>query len=151
MKKVATLLLLLTLVLATAACGGDPRTPLTANAFVSKMEDAGFLVVDAADQFEEGLVEAVHLAVGENFQIEFYVVPTVDQAKRAFEENKSDFEALSGGGVTKSVSAKNYSYYTKTTSDAYYVVSRTDNTFIYVAAEAEYKKEISDIIENLGY
>ncbi|HOC06944.1 MAG: hypothetical protein ACOX21_00600 [Bacillota bacterium] len=149
MKKIAVLLLLVTLVLATAACGGS-RTPLTAPQFVSKMEAAGFIVVDAADQFPEGVVEAVYLAVGENYQIEFYVVPSVDQAKRAFEENKSDFEALSGG-ATKYASVNNYSYYTKTTSDGYYVVSRTDNTFIYVSADAQYKKEISGIIEDLGY
>lgn len=74
-----------------------------------------------------------------------------DQAKSAFEENKSGFEAISGGGTPKTVSVKNYSYYTKTTSEGYYVVSRTDNTFIYVAAEAEYKKEISEIIAGLEY
>ena len=31
------------------------------------------------------------------------------------------------------------------------MVSRTDNTFIYVSADAQYKKEISGIIEDLGY
>ncbi|MDD2282928.1 MAG: hypothetical protein PHD92_06010 [Eubacteriales bacterium] len=29
--------------------------------------------------------------------------------------------------------------------------SRTDNTFIYVVADAEYKKELSHIISDLGY
>jgi hypothetical protein len=151
MKRATTLLLLLTLVLAAAACGGDPRTPLTANEFVSKMEAAGFELVDAVNQFDEGDVEAVFLAVGENYQIEFYIVPSVDQAKSAFEENKSGFESISGTGTNKSVSVKNYSSYSKTTSDGYYVVSRTDNTFIYVSAGAEFKKEISEIITDLGY
>ncbi|MGI6366377.1 MAG: hypothetical protein ACOX2G_11775 [Bacillota bacterium] len=151
MKKLITLLLL-ALVLTTVGCGFKDRTPLTAGQFADKMEAAGFQIVDATNQFEAGVVEAVYLAVGENYQIEFYVVPTVDQAQRAFEQNKADFEAAKGSTSTnKSAEVKNYSYYAQTSAGTYSVVSRTDNTFIYVVADDEYKKEISEILSDLGY
>lgn len=151
MKKVATLFLIF-LILTSAACGLKPRTPLAAYEFVTKMEAAGFEIKDAADQFEEGEVEAAYLAVGDNYQIEFYVVPSVDQAMAAFGANKARFEAVKDSASSiKSVEGKNFSYYTLTYTDIYYVVSRTDNTFIYVVADAEYKKEISKIISDLGY
>jgi hypothetical protein len=151
LKKVI-FLFLLALVLTSAGCGFKNRTPLTADEFVTKMEAEGFTLVDATDQFEPGIVEAVQLAVGEDYQIEFYVVPTVEQAQRAFEQNKADFEAAQGSSSShKSVEVKNYSYYSQTSAGLYAVVSRTDNTFIYVVADAEYKKEINEILSDLGY
>jgi len=150
MRKLACLGLII-LIFVLAACG-QSRTALTANEFVAKMEAAGFDIVDAKDQFEEGVVEAVFIALNDNYQIEFYVVPSVSQAESAFEQNKSNFEAASGGSSShKYVSMKNYSYFFQTASDTYYAVSRIDNTFIYVMADAAYKKEIGDIISDLGY
>lgn len=151
MKKALTLLLLI-LVLTSTACNLKSRIPITAQEFVAKMEAAGFDLVDATNQFEAGKVDAVYIAVGENYQVEFYVVPSVDQAKGAFATNKSNFEEeVTGSSSNKTIEVKNYSSFTQTASDTYYVVSRTDNTFIYVVADADYKKEISELISDLGY
>lgn len=151
MKK-GIALFLLALVLTIFGCGARDRSPLTADEFATRMEAEGFQIYDATDQFEAGVVEAVYLAVGENYQIEFFVVPTVDQARRAFEENKANFEDAKGSTSShKTVEVGNYSYYAQTSAGTYSVVSRTDNTFIYVVADAEYKKEIGKIISDLGY
>ena len=151
MRKTVFILMLF-LVLFTSACGAKARTPITAEEFVRKMETAGFTLVDATDQFEEGQVESVHIAVGENYQVEFYIVPSVEQAKRAFAENKGDMEAAKGSASSnKTVQLANYSSFSQTSDGIYSLVSRTDNTFIYVNTESEYKKEISDIIKDLGY
>jgi len=153
MKKLACLCaVILILSITITACGFKDRTALTAEQFVAKMEAEGLEIVDAADQFEEGAVDAVYLAVGENYQIEFYVVPSVDQAVSAFNSNRADFEAAkSGASSHKSAEMKNYGYYFQTTSENYSVISRTDNTFIYVVADAAYKDEISGLISELGY
>lgn len=66
MIKVLALLLIF-LVLTSTACGLKSRTPLAAEEFVTKMEAAGFTLVDATDQFEAGKVEAVYIALGENY------------------------------------------------------------------------------------
>lgn len=151
MRK-AALFLMLFLIFFTAGCGVKPRTPVTAKEFVDKLEAAGFTLVDAVDQFDEGLVEAAYIAIGENYQIEFFIVPTVEQAQRAFAENQATFEAAKGNSTTnKSAKAENFSYYCQTSNGKYSVVSRTDNTFIYVDADSEYKQEINDIIKDLGY
>ena len=116
------------------------------------MEAAGFTLVDAADQFEEGRVESVHIAVGENYQVEFYIVPSVEQAKRTFAEKKASIEAAKGSASSnKSFQVANYSSFSQTSDGIFSLVSRTDNTFIYFNAGSEYKKEISDIIKDLGY
>lgn len=150
MKKLLCLCLVI-LSLTMTACM-QSRTPLTAEKFADKMEAAGYEIVDATGQFADGVVEVVYLAMTDGYQIEFYVVPSIDQAKNAYSTNKADFEALKSGSYSeKSVSVNNYSYYKLTSAGGYYVISQIDNTFIYIDADAEYKAEINEILEQLGY
>lgn len=152
MKKIILCTSCLLLLILMAGCSLKPRTPLTAQEFTDKMEDAGYTVTDATDQYEAGVVDEVRIAVKDEIQIEFYVVPTVEQAEDAYDANVSDFEALDASGASsKTVDISNYSYYRKLTDDSYYIVSRTDNTFIYVEAAAADKDEILKLITDLGY
>jgi hypothetical protein len=142
------------LVLTLSSCGiFTPRTALTADEFKSKMEDAGYIVTDAKDIFDAGMVDDVLLADKDgDYQIEFYIVPTVDQAKAAFDENKTGFEDVDESKIsTLSGSGSNYAYYRKSTADGYYVVSRIENTFIYVDASSGFNDEIKSILKDLGY
>jgi len=128
------------------------RTAITGDEFVQKMESAGYEIVNVTGQFEDGLVEVAYIAIKGNYQIEFFVVPTIDQAKAAYNSNKTDFEALGGGSAsTKSVAINNYSYFTLTTSQGYHHVSRIDNTFIYVSTDKAHRDEIREILSDLGY
>ena len=152
MKKLILCASCVVLLILMAGCSLKPRTPLTAQEFTDKMEDAGYTVTDATDQYEAGLVDAVRIAVKDNIQIEFYIVPTVGQAEEAYAANVADFDALSAAGASsKTVDISNYSYYRKLTDNSYYIVSRTDNTFIYVEAAAADKDEILKQITDLGY
>jgi hypothetical protein len=119
-----------------------------------QMKDLEYTMTDATNQFKEGLVDSVQLAKNDKYQIEFYVVPSIEQAKNAYQENKTNIEkAEKAASVTshKSVSVKNYSYYKATTGDLYYVISRVDNTFIYAVIPVKYKNEAADTIAELGY
>ncbi len=151
MKLKALLLYALVIALFLTACGS--KTALTNNQFIEKMESAGYQTVDAANQFGEGEVEAVSLAIKEGkYQIEFYVLPSNDQAVSAFNGNKSDFEQMKGNGASSGeLSGSNYNYYGLSTDEGYYVVSRVDNTMIFINTSAQYKDEIKEILKEIGY
>ena len=73
-KKILIPALILICSLCLAACG-KAWIPATAEDFSSRMEEDGYDIVDATDQFAQGDVESVTLAVGEDYQMEFYVLP----------------------------------------------------------------------------
>ena len=149
-KRILGVLLVVSMVL--VLCGCSKKEAITADDFKSKMEDLGYKITDATGQFKGQTVDSVQLALKDDYQIEFYVLPSVEQAQSAYTQNKSNIENVKASVSTnKSLEIKNFSYYTRTTDSIYYVVSRVDNTFIYVAAKVEYKDEISDIISKFGY
>lgn len=151
MKKTACLFLVFLLLLGLTACG-ESKKPINAEDFISRMEGKGFQIVDATDQFEAGATKSVTIALNDNYQIEFYVLPSTDQATAAFNTNKSSFETMEGNGsshVSKNIGS--YSYYSLTTSEGYYVTARIENTFLYATVAAEYKSEVGGIIKELGY
>lgn len=144
---------LFAILLVLAACNlAEPKEPITADKFISVMEENGFTVQDAADQFEEGVVEAVHIANNGNYQIEFYIVPSVEQAQSAFAQNIEAFKSMDSGVSSNStVQLANYSFFEQSSKTSFQCVSRIDNTFVYLNIPAEYKKEAKDIIQELGY
>lgn len=116
------------------------------------MEEAGYEIFDALDQFPEGSVDSILIASSPDYQIEFYVVPTVEQAQATFKENKESFELEKGAVSTdSSVSLSNYSVYKQTSNGQYYVISRVENTFIYAVTPDENKKAVNDLLDTLGY
>jgi hypothetical protein len=151
MKLKVVILYVLAAALFLTACGS--KTALTNEQFIEKMESAGYLIADATNQFAEGNVETVTLAMKDGvYQIEFYVLPSDDRAVAAFNASKNDFEQMKGSGSsTGEVNIGNHNYYGLSTGEGYYVVSRIDNTMIYINASAEYKDEIKDILKELGY
>ena len=152
-KKILSVLLVVSMVMVLCSCS-KKREAVTANDFKSSMEELNYKVIDATSQFKAGLVDSVQLAEKDKYQIEFYVVPSIEQAKNAYEQNKSKIEKAeksSSVASHKSVAVKNYSYYKVTTGDSYYVTSRVDNTFIYAIIPIKYKNDATDIISKLGY
>lgn len=147
----ASLIAAVVLVVCCAACSMT-KTAMTASDFGSRAKEAGFELVDAAQQFEEGTVESVTLAVKTEYQMEFYVLPSEDQTKSAFAANQAKFESAKGSAAsTKSVSMGNYSYYYQTTQESFYLVSRVDDTMLYCVADAQYKDAILDLVKKWGY
>ncbi len=151
MKQRILIVYVLAAVLLLTACGS--KTALTNDQFIEKMEAAGYQIQDAIDQFGEDVLESATLAMmDDKYQIEFYVLPTSDQAAAAFSNNKSNFQLLEDAAKnTSSLNTNTYNYYALTTNEGYYVVSRIDNTLLYVQTSAEYKDEIKKIIKELGY
>lgn len=155
LKKFTAGALIVLILFSAASCSlFKEKESITAEDFREAMEDEGLTVEDGTDQFKDvEEVEKCLLAYTEDYQIEFYVLETEDQARSGYNRNKSDFETSFGGtGSTKSqVSIANYSKFAMTTSDGYYVLSQIDNTMIFLQVDKEYKEEVNELLETIGY
>ena len=131
------------------------KTSITATSFKNHMEDKGYILTDANSQFEEyDYIKQVYIAVSNDygFQIEFYELTDDSYAMNFYNNNKSIFESSKGSDATQTkVGLKNYSKYTLSSNEKYSVVSRIDNTVIYVNVDENYKDTVKDILDELGY
>ena len=131
------------------------KTSITASSFYTTMSQKGYSVQDATSQISDyDYVQQVYIAVSNDYsyQIEFYELSDDSYATRFYNNNKSIFESSKGNASAEtSVSLKNYSKYTLASSGKYSVVSRIDNTVIYVNVDAEYKDTVKAVLDELGY
>ena len=96
----------------------------------------------------------VYIAISSDstYQIEFYELSDSDYASSFFNNNKKTFEdSKSSGSAETSVSAGNNAKYTLTTNGKFKVVSRIDNTVIYLNVDDDYKSSVKDVLKDLGY
>ena len=88
----------------------------------------------------------------DNYQIEFYVLESVDTAKTFFSENKTRFSKEVGKNKIETKSKKgNSEKYTVTSLGQYRLVSRIENTVIYLDTRESNKKKVDEILKELGY
>lgn len=128
------------------------KEAIDGEAFIEFMEDEGLDVNDITDEYaEDDGVEVAILAYNDDYQIEFYIVETVDQAKNAFNNNKNYFEEKGSSSSYTEVNFGNYSKYTQKSNGKYFVVSRIENTFIYLETDDKYQDEIKDFLDELDY
>lgn len=149
-RKILLIFSLFSILLTLTGCGD--KTATSTSDFTSTMEGKDFTVQDATDQFEKDVVEEVTIALNENYQIEFYNTPDESKAISAFNHNKGTFESASSSGkVETNVSIGNHSKYTLKSGGQYMVISRIDDTFIYLNVDEKYESEIDDILDDLDY
>ncbi|MGN1134490.1 MAG: hypothetical protein ACI4RN_08585 [Oscillospiraceae bacterium] len=156
MKKIKALtsaLVCMIIMFTITGCG--KKTALSAEDFKSKTEAKGYTVQDATNQFADyDYIKKVYIALDkdQNYQIEFYEIDNADNASQFFKNNKSIFEeSKSSASAETSVSVSNNAKYTLTTDGQYKVISRIDNTAVYVNADEEYKSDIKDLLDDLDY
>ena len=134
-------------------CGN--KTAITAEDFKTKMEGKGYSVTDATSQFSEvDYIEKAYVALSsdQSYQIEFYQISDNDKAAGFYNNNKQIFEESKGNtNVESSVSIGNHSKYTLETDGMYKIVSRIDNTVVYLNVESENKSDVQDILKELDY
>ena len=110
---------------------------------------------DCTDKFEGyDFIEQVYVAIddGGSYQIEFYDLSDNDQAKEFFSNNVQIFkENRSNMNTNTSVSLGNYEKYTQTDTDQFSMISRIDDTVIYVVEEKADKEAVEAVVKELGY
>lgn len=155
MKKFGKFLAGICGVLCLAAAVGctAKKEPVTAAEFSRHMEQEGYAILDATEQFD-GQVLSATLAIEQSgaYQIEFFEVETEQQAKIAFEQNKAAFESEKGAAASRyENNGLNFSVYAQTSNGKYSYVCRVEQTFVYASVPEQYKDVVKSAIKGLGY
>ena len=132
------------------------KQSISANEFKKMMEEKDFEIFDAKEsQFKDyDYVKRAYVALEEDYdyKIEFYKLAEEDNAISFYKTNKEIFEnSKDSVSAEKSISLGNNSKYTLKTKDKYKVVSRIENTVIYVDVDAKYEDEVKEILKEIGY
>lgn len=128
------------------------KEAITSKEFIQIMEDNDFEIADVTEQFEDADIEVKkgYVALGDDYQIEFYTFDDEDEAKMFFKVNKAKFETDSASSEV-SLNGKNYSVYSVTSNGKYKFVERIDKTVIYLNVDKEHKDDVKDLVKELGY
>lgn len=131
------------------------KTPISAEEFYNFMQQKGYSLTDANSQFEDyDYIKKVYIAANSDYkyQIEFYEFTDDFYATSFYNNNKSIFESTKENtSAETSISLKNYSKYTLLSNDKYMVVSKINNTALYINVDDEYKDIGKSILDELGY
>lgn len=134
-------------------CGN--KTAATNETFQNTLTEMGYQVQDIKEQYSQyEHITSAYLAVDDtnSYQIEFYETVDEESAKGMFNTNKSNFEESDSiAKVNTSVSAGNHSKYILMANGEYVVISRIANTMIFAHTSEEYKDEVSEVLDSLGY
>lgn len=155
LKRIIKGVLLFTFIILLTGCFS--KKALSSDDFKTKMEEKGFTVQDATYQLSSySYINKVYLAISSNstYQIEFYDLATEDDAINFFNNNKSLFEkskSNDSGDSETNLNLKNYTKYVLISGGRYKVVSRINNTVIYLNVEETNKDEVKQILKDLGY
>lgn len=151
MKKIKYLVFLI-LVPLLAACSMK-KEAIDEDQFIKIMKSEGFEVVNIEHQFEQyGYYEEVLVATNENYRIDFYELEDESYAKKLYNKNKQTIESgIEGKYVNTDSDLINNSKYTLTNKGIYTVISRVDDTIIYLSVSSDYKNEVQEILKKLGY
>lgn len=153
-KAISLFLIFFTIALIFTGCGNN-RSAISSEQFCSIVESNGFTVADSKEQFAEFdyiLNSYVALSGDNAFKIEFYNTVDEESARNIFEGNKADTEKLkTNGAVTTSKQINNYGKYRQSCDGQYWVLAYIDNTFLYAHTDKQYKDNVDEIFEMLGY
>ena len=117
------------------------------------MTNEGFVVVNVKDQFAQyNYIEDAYVATNNNYQIEFYELEEDNYAVDFYETNKKVFEETkSTTSIYINEDLPESNKYTLTTDKEYKVISRIEDTVVYLNIDKKYKDEANNILKKLGY
>ena len=135
--------------LCRCACGGK-KEALNEKDITEKLNEQDFMVSDFTSQMEDDSMKSVLIANNGNYQIEYYEFESEKRAKKAFNDNVDMFETINDKkGTTKS--DETYDKYIQELSDTYNSLTRVGKTLIYASVNIEYKKDLNNLLKDLGY
>ena len=160
MKRILLIVMIIGLIftiggVATYSILNKEKESITSEEFKSIMESKGYKIVEITSQYAQyGYIEKAYIATTNDrkYQIEFYTLSNDESAIYFYNTNKTIFEN-SKQGVTSETNAelKNYSKYTLNNNGKYNVISRINNTAIYINEDEQYKDIIKDLLKEIGY
>jgi len=155
MKRIIVAMLVAVLLLSLSACRS--REAISAEEFSALMTEAGFTVENAIEMFDE--VESgiayffIAIAGSEEFVIEFLQYETAAEARAVYGELMRILEEQIGNAATTEVNMPTFSRHTRrsTAQGRFGVVSRIENTVVFVHTDIENRDEVNAALDILGY
>lgn len=154
MKRQNIILGLLCAVVLFIMSGCGKKNSITASEFKNMSENIGYTVYDVTNQYSQyDYFDSATIAKSSSeYQVEFYVLTDDSSANGMFNTNKTKFENYKeGSSLSSSASVSNYSTYSLTSGGYYMYLSRIDNTLLYLRVEDEYKNQVKNFVDKLGY
>ena len=148
MKKYIKIVIVLLVVLILTGCGAK-KTALNQKQITDKLYKLEFFVDDNTKLMEDSTMRTALSAYNSKYQIEYYIFKDEKRAKEAFQDNKKYFD--NNGKKGKEKTKENYSKYVQELSDTYNVLTRVDNTLLYISSNIEYKSDIKKVLKELNY
>lgn len=151
-KKIIVGILCVLFLFVLTGCG--KKNAITADDFKSLAKKNNYTVYDISNQYTRypHIKSAIVARSSLNYQVEFYVLINDEYASSMFDSNKSIFENSKGNSSTySSTSVGNYSTYSLTSNGYYMYLSRIDNTLLYLKVNDIYKKNVKNLVDDLGY
>jgi hypothetical protein len=152
MKKILGLVLVMvTLLLVLSACGS--QEPIDAARFRAVMEEAGYEVIDVTNAEDltalRDDVYYVLLAVGDDYQFEFYEFIDTREAVQMYNILESLIESWRGGSASdRSVNMPSHSMFELTSAGIFSRVDRVGNSIIFVTTDVEHRDAIREVMNN---
>lgn len=126
------------------------KDSITADKFVSVMEDNGFEVTESKSRFLGIRLDKGYIAKKDEYQIEFYTFKDLDSAKEFFRLNKAKYDTDSAK-TRVDLSGRNYSSFNIEADGKYKLLERVDKTVVCVNVDKEYKNDAKNMVDKLGY
>ena len=132
------------------------KKEITTEKFKEIAEKRNYQIADVIDQYSSSssIKEATVARNQEkDFQIEFYVLDSEENATNMFNNNEAIFrDDESNKMVTQyKTTMPNYSIYKVTINGKYKYLCRVNKSFLYINADEENKTEIEEFVKEMGY
>ena len=150
MKK--KILFIVIISLFSTGCVGS-KEKISYNQFIEYAAESEFEIQDKTKALKDPNIKKVILAKkSDEYQIEFYKLKGITEAIYMFNDNRKIFKTSKNETSTYTyTNLGNYSVYSLTNESYYMYLCRVDNTLLYVKVPIEYKDEIIEFSEKIGY
>lgn len=151
MKSKKIILCIMMLLLICTGC--KRREALTKEEFTSIMENNNYTVTDNIANYISKLnIKEAYLASNDNYYLEYFIYDSTDTAKSYFADYQYNYEEIKEQDSPETVdNMGDTAKYTLIIDGRYVVLSRVNNSLIVVDVNDTFRREIKNILKELGY
>ena len=145
------LLIILFSLLLTGCIGNKEK--ISSDQFIEFAAESEYEIIDKTKVLKDSNIKKVILAKkSDDYQLEFYKLKGITEAIYMFNDNRKIFKISKNDTSTYTyTNLGNYSIYSLTNESYYMYLCRVDNTLLYVKVPVEYKDEVVEFSNKIGY
>ena len=124
------------------------KKPISTEQFINITTELGY---NTSKVTTSSTVIDSYTAKKDDYEIKFYSTSN-ELADKNYNRIKREYESIKDStSVETNVSVEKYSKYTLTTNEYYMIVTKIDTTLIFAKVSKNYKNNVNDTLEKLGY